>query len=73
MDRTITDRDFWVHISGGYRVQFDKIRTPTFTEGAAEALRNFDVTLRQVLSDHSIKDIMEEEDRKIMETIARVV
>jgi len=46
-----------------YRVMFDRIVTPRFTKDVDE-LRTWDMDIRQVISDNSIKDMLAEEDGK---------
>jgi hypothetical protein len=46
-----------------YRVMFDRILTPRFTKDVDE-LRTYDMDIRQILSDNSIKDMLAEEDGK---------
>lgn len=51
-----------------FRVQFARIMTPRFTKDVDE-LRTYDMDIRQVLSDNSIKDMLAEEDGKAIATI----
>jgi len=51
-----------------YRVMFDRILTPRFTKDVAELL-TYDLDIRQILSDNSIKDLLAEEDGKIIGVI----
>lgn len=51
-----------------YRVMFDRILTPKFTKDVDE-LRTYDMDIRQILSDNSIKDMLAEEDGKFILTI----
>lgn len=51
-----------------YRVMFDRIVTPRFTKDVAE-LRNWDMDIRQVLSDNAIKDMLAEEDGKFIRAV----
>jgi hypothetical protein len=51
-----------------YRVMFDRIMTPKFTKDVDE-LRTYDMDIRQILSDNSIKDMLAEEDGKAILTI----
>lgn len=51
-----------------YRVMFDRILTPKFTKDVDE-LRTYDMDIRQILSDNSIKDMLAEEDGKAIATI----
>ena len=51
-----------------YRVMFDRILTPKFTKDVDE-LRTYDMDIRQILSDNSIKDMLAEEDGKAILTI----
>jgi hypothetical protein len=51
-----------------YRVMFDRILTPKFTKDVDE-LRTWDMDIRQILSDNSIKDMLAEEDGKAILTI----
>jgi hypothetical protein len=46
-----------------FRVMFDRILTPRFTKDIDE-LRTYDMDIRQILSDNSIKDMLAEEDGK---------
>lgn len=51
-----------------FRIMFDRIMTPRFTKDV-DALRTYDMDIRQVLSDNSIKDLMAEEDGKFIRTV----
>lgn len=51
-----------------YRVMFDRIMTPRFTKDVDE-LRTYQMDIRQILSDNSIKDLLAEEDGKATRTI----
>jgi hypothetical protein len=51
-----------------FRVMFARIVTPRFTKDVDE-LRTYDMDIRQVLSDNSIKDMLAEEDGKAIATI----
>lgn len=51
-----------------YRVMFDRILTPKFTKDVDE-LRTYDMDIRQILSDNSIKDMLAEEDGKYIATV----
>jgi hypothetical protein len=51
-----------------YRVMFDRILTRKFTKDVDE-LRTWDMDIRQILSDNSIKDMLAEEDGKAIHTI----
>lgn len=51
-----------------YRVMFDRILTPRFTKDVNELL-TYNLDIRQILSDNSIKDMLAEEDGKIILTI----
>ena len=51
-----------------YRVMFDRILTPKFTKDVDE-LRTYDMDIRQILSDNSIKDMLAEEDGKFITTL----
>lgn len=51
-----------------YRVMFDRILTPKFTKDVDE-LRTYDMDVRQILSDNSIKDMLAEEDGKATLTL----
>jgi hypothetical protein len=48
-----------------YEVTFDRILTPRFTKDVDE-LRTWQMDIRQVLSDNSIKDMLAEEDSKFL-------
>ena len=48
-----------------FRVMFDRILTPRFTKDIDE-LRTYDMDIRQILSDNSIKDMLAEEDGKFI-------
>ena len=48
-----------------FRVMFDRIMTPRFTKDIDE-LRTYDMDIRQILSDNSIKDMLAEEDGKFI-------
>jgi hypothetical protein len=50
-----------------FRVMFDRIMTPRFTKDIDE-LRTYDMDIRQILSDNSIKDMLAEEDSKFIAT-----
>ena len=48
-----------IYIKGErYRLMFDRIITPRFTKDIAE-LRTYDMDIRKVLSDNSIKDLLQ--------------
>lgn len=51
-----------------FRVMFDRILTPKFTKDVDE-LRTYDMDIRQILSDNSIKDMLAEEDGKAIATV----
>jgi WD40 repeat protein len=51
-----------------FRVMFDRILTPKFTKDVDE-LRTYDMDIRQILSDNSIKDMLAEEDGKAILTV----
>ena len=51
-----------------YRVMFDRILTPKFVKDVDE-LRTYDMDIRQILSDNSIKDMLAEEDGKFILTL----
>ena len=51
-----------------YRVMFFRIVTPKFTKDVDE-LRTYDMDVRQILSDNSIKDMLAEEDGTAIATI----
>jgi hypothetical protein len=51
-----------------FRVMFDRIMTPRFTKDIDE-LRTYDMDIRQILSDNSIKDMLAEEDGKFVATL----
>ena len=51
-----------------YRVMFDRILTPKFTKDVDE-LRTYDMDIRQILSDISIKDMLATEDGKFVATL----
>ncbi len=51
-----------------YRVMFDRLVTPRFTKDVDE-LRTWDMDIRQVISDNSIKDLLAEEDGKMFMTV----
>ncbi len=51
-----------------YRVMFDRILTRKFTKDVDE-LRTWDMDIRQILSDNSIKDMLAEEDGKAILTV----
>lgn len=46
-----------------FRVMFDRILTPQFMKDV-DALRTYDMDIRQIISDNSIKDLLAEEDGK---------
>lgn len=50
-----------------FRVMFDRILTTRFTKDIDE-LRTYDMDIRQILSDNSIKDMLAEEDSKFIAT-----
>jgi hypothetical protein len=52
-----------------YRVMFDRILTPRFTKDVDE-LRTYDMDIRQILSDNSIKDMLAEEDGKAVVAVS---
>ena len=51
-----------------FRVMFDRIVTPKFMKDVGE-LRTYDMDIRQILSDNSIKDMLAEEDGKAIATV----
>jgi len=51
-----------------FRVMFDRILSPKFTKDVDE-LRTYDMDIRQVLSDNSVKDMLAEEDGKAIATV----
>jgi hypothetical protein len=51
-----------------FRVMFDRIMTPKFTKDVDE-LRTYDMDIRQIISDNSIKDMLAEEDGKATLTL----
>jgi len=51
-----------------YPVTFDRIMTPRFTKDVIE-LRTWIMDIRQVLSDNSIKDMLAEEDGKLLRAV----
>jgi len=51
-----------------YRVMFDRIMTPRFTKDIDE-LRTYDMDIRQILSDNSVKDMSAEEDTKFIAAV----
>lgn len=51
-----------------YLVSFDRIVTPRFVKDVDE-LRTYSMDIRQVLSDNSVKDMMEEEDSKFIAAV----
>jgi hypothetical protein len=55
-----------------YRVMFDRILTPKFTKDVDE-LRTWDMDIRQILSDNSIKDMLAEEDGKAILTVNTIL
>lgn len=55
-----------------YRVMFDRILTPKFTKDVDE-LRTYDMDVRQILSDNSIKDMLAEEDGKATLTLNTIL
>jgi hypothetical protein len=55
-----------------YRVMFDRILTPKFVKDVDE-LRTWDMDIRQILSDNSIKDMLAEEDGKFILTINTIL
>lgn len=58
-----------IYIKGPrYRVLFDRIVTPRFTKDVDE-LRTWDMDIRQVLSDNSLKDMLAEEDSKFLTAV----
>jgi hypothetical protein len=58
-----------VYIRGPrYRVMFDRIVTPRFVKDIDE-LRTWQMDIRQVLSDNSIKDMLAEEDSKFITAV----
>jgi hypothetical protein len=54
--------------AGRYRVMFDRILTPRFTKDVDE-LRTYNMDVRQILADISIKDMLAEEDGKFIATV----
>lgn len=55
-----------------YRVMMDRILTPKFTKDIDE-LRTYDMDIRKILSDNSIKDLLAEEDGKWIKTVDGLV
>jgi hypothetical protein len=55
-----------------YRVMFDRILTPKFVKDVDE-LRTWDMDIRQILSDNSIKDMLAEEDGKFILTVNTIL
>jgi hypothetical protein len=55
-----------------YRVMFDRILTPKFVKDVDE-LRTYDMDIRQILSDNSIKDMLAEEDGKFILTVNSIL
>jgi len=55
-----------------FRVMFDRIMTPRFTKDIDE-LRTYDMDIRQILSDNSIKDMLAEEDGKFIATVNSIL
>lgn len=55
-----------------YRVMFDRILTRKFTKDVDE-LRTWDMDIRQILSDNSIKDMLAEEDSKAVLTVNSIL
>ena len=55
-----------------YRVMFDRMATVKFTKDIDE-LRTYDMDIRKVLSDNSIKDLLAEEDGKFIAVTEAIV
>lgn len=55
-----------------FRVLFERIQSPRFTKDVDE-LRTYDMDIRQVLSDNSIKDMAAEKDGKFIGTVDVIV
>jgi hypothetical protein len=55
-----------------YLVVFDRIMTPRFTKDVDE-LRTWHMDIRQILSDNAIKDMLAEEDGKLLRAINTVL
>jgi hypothetical protein len=51
-----------------YRVTFARIMTPEFNKDVGQ-LRSYDIDIRQVFSDNSIKDMSTEEDTRFLATV----
>jgi len=51
-----------------WMVTFNRLTTPTFNKDVAE-LHDYDLDIRQVISDNSLKDLQTEEDGKFIQTI----
>ncbi|RKX22366.1 MAG: hypothetical protein DRP45_11460 [Candidatus Zixiibacteriota bacterium] len=51
-----------------YRIMFDRISTPRFMKDVDE-LRTYDMDIRQILSDNAVKDMLAEEDGKLIATV----
>ena len=55
-----------------YRVMFERILTPRFTSDVDD-LRTYDMDIRQILADNSIKDALAEEDGKAIATVNSIL
>jgi hypothetical protein len=55
-----------------YRVMFDRIMTPRFTKDIDE-LRTYDMDIRQIMSDNSVKDMTAEEDAKFIAAVNTIL
>lgn len=55
-----------------FRVMMDRIMTPKFTKDVDE-LRTYDMDIRQIVSDNSIKDLLAEEDGKAILTVNTIL
>lgn len=55
-----------------FRVMFDRILTPKFIKDVDE-LRTYNIDIRQVLSDNSVKDMLAEEDGKYINLVNAIL
>jgi len=55
-----------------YRVMFARMTTPKFTKDVVE-LKTYDMDIRQILSDNSIKDLLAEEDGKFLAAVDALI
>ena len=66
-----TGRRTWFHVKR-YAIYFGKVESQRFTKSKFE-LMTYTSDIRKILSDNSVKDMADQEDRKFAELIAAIV